>query len=35
VDALGLELRLGDRDDGPLRGGTADLDELLDDYERP
>jgi HTH-type transcriptional regulator/antitoxin HipB len=35
VDALGLELRLGESEDDPMRGGTVDLDELLDDYERP
>ena len=35
VDALGLELALGERDDGSLPGGTVDLDQLLDDYERP
>jgi hypothetical protein len=35
VDALGLELQLGDREDGPARGATVDLDQLLDDYERP
>jgi hypothetical protein len=35
VDALGLELQLGDREDGRPRGATVDLDELLDDYERP
>jgi HTH-type transcriptional regulator/antitoxin HipB len=34
VDALGLELQLGDREDGPPGGATVDLDELLDDYER-
>lgn len=34
VDALGLELQLGDRD-GPPRDATVDLDVLLDDYERP
>jgi HTH-type transcriptional regulator/antitoxin HipB len=34
VDALGLELRLGEREDGPSRGATVDLDELLDEYER-
>ena len=33
VDALGLEFRLGDRQDGPL-GATVDLDALLDDHER-
>jgi HTH-type transcriptional regulator / antitoxin HipB len=35
VDALGLELRLDDRDDRSPRDGTVDLDQLLDDYERP
>jgi HTH-type transcriptional regulator/antitoxin HipB len=35
VDALGLELRLGNREDGPANGATVDLDRLLDDYERP
>jgi y4mF family transcriptional regulator len=35
VDALGLELQLGDREDNPPRGATVDLDQLLDDYERP
>jgi HTH-type transcriptional regulator/antitoxin HipB len=35
VDALGLELQLGDREDGALHGATVDLDQLLDDYERP
>jgi len=35
VDALGLELQLGDREDGPSHGATVDLDRLLDDYERP
>jgi y4mF family transcriptional regulator len=34
VDALGLELHVGDRADGPPRGATVDLDQLLDDYER-
>jgi hypothetical protein len=34
VDALDLELQLGDREDGPSRGATVDLDQLLDDYER-
>ena len=35
VDALDLELQIGDREDGPPRGAAVDLDELLDDYERP
>jgi y4mF family transcriptional regulator len=35
VDALGLELWLGERKDGTARGASVDLDELLDDYERP
>jgi HTH-type transcriptional regulator / antitoxin HipB len=35
VDALGLELQLGDRTDGPARDATVDLDALLDEYERP
>jgi y4mF family transcriptional regulator len=35
VDALGLELQLGDREDGSPHGATVDLDQLLDDYERP
>jgi HTH-type transcriptional regulator/antitoxin HipB len=34
VDALDLELQIGDRQDGSLRGATVDLDQLLDDYER-
>ncbi len=34
VDALGLELVLGVRENGPLGDATVDLDELLDDYER-
>ena len=35
MDALGLELQIGDREDGPSRGAAVDLDLLLDDYERP
>jgi HTH-type transcriptional regulator/antitoxin HipB len=35
VDALDLELELGDREDGSRGGATVDLDELLDDYGRP
>jgi y4mF family transcriptional regulator len=35
VDALGLELQLGDRKDGRPSDASVDLDELLDDYERP
>jgi HTH-type transcriptional regulator/antitoxin HipB len=35
VDALGLEFQLGDREDGPPHDATVDLDELLEDYERP
>jgi y4mF family transcriptional regulator len=35
VDALDLELRIGDRDEAPERGEIVDLDQLLDDYERP
>ena len=35
VDALGLELQIGDREDGPARGAQVDLDRLLDDYKRP
>jgi hypothetical protein len=35
VDALGLEIQLADREDGSPRGATVDLDQLLDDYERP
>ncbi len=35
IDALGLELQIGDREDGPSRGAAVDLDVLLDDYERP
>jgi y4mF family transcriptional regulator len=34
VDALGLELVLGPRENGPRGDATVDLDELLDDYER-
>ena len=35
VDALDLELQIGDREGGPSRAETVDLDVLLDDYERP
>jgi HTH-type transcriptional regulator/antitoxin HipB len=35
VDALGLEHQLGEREDGRPGAATVDLDELLDDYERP
>jgi y4mF family transcriptional regulator len=35
VDALGLELQLGDRKDSRPSDASVDLDELLDDYERP
>jgi y4mF family transcriptional regulator len=35
VEALGLELWIGDREDGPAGDATVDLDVLLDDYERP
>jgi hypothetical protein len=34
VDALGLGLVLGARENGPRGDATVDLDELLDDYER-
>jgi HTH-type transcriptional regulator/antitoxin HipB len=34
VDALGLELVLGTRENGPRGDATVDLDELLDGYER-
>jgi HTH-type transcriptional regulator/antitoxin HipB len=35
VDALELELLVGEREDGSARGAAVDLDRLLDDYERP
>lgn len=35
LDALDLELQIGERKDGAARGETIDLDLLLDDYERP
>jgi hypothetical protein len=35
VDALGLELQLGDREHSPQHGATVDLDQLLDEYGRP
>ena len=35
LDALGLELQIGEREDGLARDETVDLDLLLDDYERP
>jgi HTH-type transcriptional regulator/antitoxin HipB len=35
VDALGLELQISDREDGAPGDVTVDLDQLLDDYERP
>jgi y4mF family transcriptional regulator len=35
LDALGLELRIGEREDVLARDETVDLDRLLDDYERP
>jgi len=35
LDALGLELQIGERENGPARGETVDLDLLLDDYECP
>jgi hypothetical protein len=34
VDALGLELQIGEHDDRK-RDATVDLDQLLDAYERP
>lgn len=34
VDALGLELQLGDREDHRPHDEAVDLDALLDDYER-
>jgi transcriptional regulator with XRE-family HTH domain len=35
VDALELELQIGEREDGSADDATVDLDALLDDYERP
>jgi HTH-type transcriptional regulator / antitoxin HipB len=35
LDALGLELQIGEREERLARDETVDLDLLLDDYERP
>ena len=35
LSALGLELQIGEREDGLAPDETVDLDRLLDDYERP